>query len=322
MTIEQTLDSRSMAFTLLFGRLTFRPNKMFGRRAVDSCAAHCAAIKPLPMMTPHFFPSDARNYLSEELHLRQRRRPQYSMRAFARDLEISPSFLCEFLAGRQGLSKERAAWITQKINLAPAQSEHFWDLIEAKFARTEQAKKTARLRVLQRTKNDKSRLSLDRFHLIADWYHFALLEILTLPESNFSKSELAEILNISVENVEEGIKRLLDLNLIERTESNASQQYVAKDELTSTEEDGANHAIQIAHQQLLRMHADAVETKSMQDRESLSVTFSIANTEWDEARAELKRAILGVLSKYGSSQKAKDDVAIFSMQMIRLLNEK
>lgn len=273
-------------------------------------------------MTPHFFPSDARNYLKEELHLRQSRRPQYSMRAFARDLEISPSFLCEFLAGRQGLSKERAAWITQKINLAPAQSEHFWDLIEAKFARTEQAKKTARVRALQRTKNDKSRLSLDRFHLIADWYHFALLEILTLPQSNFSSQELAEILSISVENVESGIKRLLSLQLIEEAGAHEGAKYVAKDDLTSTDEDGANHAVQIAHQQLLRMHAEAVESKPMQDRESLSVTFSIANSEWEEARAELKRAILGVLSKYGSSKKTKDQVAIFSMQMIRLLNEK
>lgn len=272
------------------------------------------------MMTPHFFPNDARNYLREELHLRQSRRPQYSMRAFARDLEISPSFLCEFLAGRQGLSKERAVWITQKINLAPAQREHFWDLIEAKFARTEQAKKVARVRVLQRTKNDKSRLSLDRFHLIADWYHFALLEIITLPESNYSHEELSQILHISVENVDSGIKRLLSLGLIEEAPTGSKNRYLAKDELTSTEEDGANHAVQIAHQQLLRMHAEAVERKSIKERESLSVTFSLSQSDWEDARTELKQAIVGVLSKFGASKKPKDQVAVFSMQMMTLLS--
>ena len=62
-------------------------------------------------MIQDYLPKDASSYLQEELALRKARRPQYSLRAFARDLGMSPSALSEFLAGQQGMSKDRAVGI-------------------------------------------------------------------------------------------------------------------------------------------------------------------------------------------------------------------
>lgn len=274
-------------------------------------------------MIPNFYPADHRIYLREELHLRQSRRPQYSMRAFARDLEMSPSFLCEFLAGRQGLSKERVLWISKKLSLSTEQCEHFWDLVEAKFGRTAEAKKSADFRVLQKTKNEQNHLSLERFHVIADWYHFPLLEILGLPNSDYTFKELSTILGISEITVVEAVERMKTVGLLEEeTTEFGTTKYNIKSEYTLAGDEGANRAIQIAHQQFLNMQSRCVDTKPITERENLDVTFRLTQTDWDSMCNELRSAIMSVIAKYADSKAEKDQVVCFTMQMVSLLNSK
>lgn len=269
-------------------------------------------------MIPNFFPTDPRFYLREELGLRQSRRPQYSLRAFARDLEMSPSFLCEFLAGRQGISRERVFWLAKKLNLSDDQREHFWDLIEAKFGRSPEAKKMAGLRVVQRSKSHKSKLSLDRFRLVADWYNLVILEILSLPGPQFDAKQMADILDISVKDVNQALMRLRTLNLIQEEEDG---RWRVTEEVTSTEEAGPNEAIQYAHQRMLQMQAAQVERKGIDQRESVSIAFSLHDGDWPDFRRELKEAIVSVVSKYGLKADGKNQVACLSAQVIKLLGE-
>ncbi|MGE4132964.1 MAG: TIGR02147 family protein [Bdellovibrionales bacterium] len=270
-------------------------------------------------MIPHYFPKDPRFYLRQELELRQKRRPQYSLRAFARDMEISPSFLCEFLAGRQGLSRERVEWLGGKLGLSSEQQEHFWDLIESKFGRSPSVRKSARVRLAQRTQDDQGNLSLEKFRLIAEWYHFALLEILGLPESRYTNLELAEILGISSAEVREAIHRLASLGLLELSTVNGVSLIKVCDEVTSTVEQGASRAIQIAHQQTLQLHADQIEHKSIEERETLSVCLSIAQSDWEDLRRELKESVLKVLTKFATREVSADQVVSFTMQGMTLL---
>lgn len=274
-------------------------------------------------MIPNFFPADHRIYLREELHLRQSRRPQYSMRAFARDLEMSPSFLCEFLAGRQGLSKERVLWVSRKLNLSCEQCEHFWDLVEAKFGRTAEVKKAAEFRVLQKTKNESNHLSLERFHVIADWYHFPLLEIIGLAKRHYAFKELAEILDISEANVEAAMIRMKSIGLVEEEFTDfGTAKYNVKSEYTMAGDEGEHHAIQIAHQQFLNKQAQFVETKPLSERENLDVTFRLTQAEWMNLCNDLRTAMMGVIAKYADSQSDKNQVACLTMQMVTLLNSK
>ncbi len=274
-------------------------------------------------MIPNFYPNDHRVYLREELQIRQSRRPQYSMRAFARDLEMSPSFLCEFLAGRQGLSKERVLWISKKLNFTSDQSEHFWNLVEAKFGRTTEIKKAADFRVLQKTKNESHHLSLERFHLIADWYHFPLLEIIGLQNEDYTHKELAEILAIPEVHVTEAITRMKTIGLLtEEVTEFGTVKYRVQSDYTMVGDEGENRAIQIAHQQLLNMQAKFAEIKPLDERENMAVTFRLTQGEWESLRNDLRTAMMGVISKYADSQAGKDQVACLTMQMVTLLNSK
>ncbi|MGE0529025.1 MAG: TIGR02147 family protein, partial [Bdellovibrionales bacterium] len=231
-------------------------------------------------MIPNYFPEDARQYLREELHLRKRRRPHYSLRAFARDLEMSPSFLCEFLAGRQGLSRERVLWIGRRLNLSPDQREHFWDLVESRFGRTTGLKKAAGLRALQRCRSSRYRLSLDRFQFVADWYHFAILELLSLDGVEVRPRDLSQVLGISPAIVKEALKRLTELNLIKKVKTESGIKLQVRTDVTVVGDEGESRAIQMAHQAMLGLHAEAVDTMPISDRESLSIIFSISRSDW------------------------------------------
>lgn len=269
-------------------------------------------------MIPNFYPHEPQAYLREELAQRQARRPQYSMRAFARDLEISASFLCEFLAGRQGMSRERVLWVARKIGLSSEQQLHFWDLIESRHGRTQDDRKAAGVRARQRTKSDESRLSLDRFHVVADWYYMPLLELLCLTPQP-SLKVIAAALNIAPSAVEKAISRLIELGMISRGTEYGGPNYVVSSEATFAGDEGSSEAVQSFHRQSLSRQIEAIEQKSIDERESLAISISIDQSEWPRLRDELRNATLSILSKYATNSSAKDQVVSLSMQAITLV---
>lgn len=262
---------------------------------------------------------DVRAYVREELQLRQRRRPQYSLRAFARDLEMSPSSLCEFLANRQGFSRARALWIAKKLALTADQTEHFCDLLQSQFGHSERDKKAAAFRAMDRARSSQSQLALENFRLIADWYHFVLLEILSLNQGPKSLPEISTLIDVSVAELENAVERLVTLGFLRVEGQGDARIFTVLNEVTTVGEEVSDRAVQISHQQTLRMHADAVDRKSFADRENLTVAFSIRQNQWLEMRKEAKRAVLDVISRFANEPGPKDQTVSFTMQMINLI---
>ena len=76
-------------------------------------------------MTTHITGGSFRFFLQQEFFQRQRRNPRYSLRAFARDLELSPSTLSEILNGRHRPQAATIGKICQRLSLAPAEEEYW-----------------------------------------------------------------------------------------------------------------------------------------------------------------------------------------------------
>jgi transcriptional regulator with XRE-family HTH domain len=74
--------------------------------------------------------SDYRDYLRQEYLRRRATVPGYSLRAYARDLGLSPSHLCEILNGGQNLSPARARLIAARLSLSPAAERRFSALVD------------------------------------------------------------------------------------------------------------------------------------------------------------------------------------------------
>ena len=71
---------------------------------------------------------DCRSILEWELQRRRSHNSRYSLRAFARDLRLSPSYLSEVLAGKHHLSKARAEDLVGQLRFDTTLRQRFCEL--------------------------------------------------------------------------------------------------------------------------------------------------------------------------------------------------
>jgi len=249
-------------------------------------------------MDADLFPEDPRTYLKAELELRQLRRPQYSLRAFARDLQMSPSALSDFFHGKLGLSKERVQAIAAKIHLTEPQQDHLYDLLEMRFARSGEMRRAAKWRVEQRISRQPGRLSLEKFCMIADWYHLAIPELLELDPKFQDPKELSKALDVPLPRVKRALQALTEIGLL----AIVDDKYVVTENSTLTGDESPNQLIRQAHLQILSLAQKSIETRTMQERENVSVFLGIRHEDYPELQNQLRKAVTNVLRRFAARE--------------------
>lgn len=261
-----------------------------------------------------FYPQDPRYYLQNELMERLKRRPHYSLRAFARDLEVSVSALSGFLNHQTQFSSQRIQDFSKKLKLPAEHSEHWLDLIDWKFSKSQAIRKKANLRIQDRIKASKKYIDLDSFQFMAKWEAFALLELLSF-ERKHSEDELIEYLGLKKSQLQSLLKTLLRLNLI----------YWHEDHWKPVEEDSfvgndvPSKAVRNFHGQILKKAMKALEEQGLQKREFRSTVFSFKKKDLPQLKRDLNRFWMDQIGKYATPGK-NDAVYCFSMQLFDLLN--
>lgn len=262
-----------------------------------------------------FFPQDPRYYLHNELMERVKRRPHYSLRAFARDIEVSPAALSGFLSGQVQISAPRISDISKRIKLSPAHAEHWLNLLEWKHGKSASDKRKAQLKIESRIKSSKKYIDPDLFQLISRWEALALLELLGF-EKKFSNEEMAVYLGLKKTQVATLLKTLLRLNLI----------YWNKDRWSPLEEDSfvgndvPSEAIRHFHGQILKKAGKALIEQPLEKREFRSTVFSMRKEDVPKLKQDLNQFWIEQISKYAMPSN-NDVVYCFSMQLFDLLEK-
>lgn len=256
--------------------------------------------------------SDYRLILREELAVRCDKNPRYSLRAFARDLNLTSSRLSEVLNGRYGLSVEAARKIAMQIGWSPNESDTFCDLVGAEHARA--AKKRAEARTRLATEASRSQqLALDSFQVIADWYHYAILELTTVRDFNSDVKWIARRIGLNESVVFAAIDRLKRLELLE--EKNGVLQ--ATDEFTWTPNDIPSDALKKFHKQLLEKAAAAIYVQSVEERNFQHTIMTVNRDQIKNAKEEIRSFEKKFVARFGASEK-KDDVYCLGVTFFRL----
>jgi hypothetical protein len=138
--------------------------------------------------------------IQKEFIDRCRKNPAYSLRAFAKYLEIDQSFLSKLLRGQRSITKELSEAVGPKLGLKPAQ-------VQALFATG--------------TSSIPGFLSLtdDEFELLSEWHHFAILELIKTNDFDPNPHKIAQRIGVHVEEVRSALERLQRLNFIQISES-------------------------------------------------------------------------------------------------------
>jgi uncharacterized protein (TIGR02147 family) len=223
---------------------------------------------------------------------RKRKNPLYSTHAFARDLGVSQGYVSLVLNGRRRLSLKRALQFAVLLRLEQPQARA---LVEGAIADgpADAATREKLSQFLERL-DDKSgvpsyeRLEVDRFRVISEWYHLAILDLTTVPAFQPDADWIARRLGISTAEARDGIDRLLRLELLKR---NGAQLVKTKLRIEFPAE-RPDAAIRLFHQQMMEKALAELDQRNEERfarREISGMTMAINSSRLPEARRRIQR---------------------------------
>lgn len=204
--------------------------------------------------------SELKEILSCTFQKRASLNPLYSRNAFARDLGVSPAALSQYLAGKRQFSRTNLNRIATSLCLPS-------EIVQKKTDHSE-------------TTN----LKLDTFALIADWYHFAILNLVEVDKIK-SAAQASKRLGISVDTAEHAFERLQTLGLMKKSGS----VFRRTESRLDAGNDIPSEALRKHNREKMELAIESLEKISIDKRDisSLTLTFDIQNMK--KIKSEIAR---------------------------------
>jgi len=244
--------------------------------------------------------SSYREILVSELLARKRVNTGFSLRAFARDLEMSPSHLSAVIRGKKGISHKQAGKIISRLTLSPNDkfsflASAFPDIIHSRTTR----------------ESEKRLLEEDEFQLISEWYHFAILSLGTAPRNQAHPEWIARKLGIREIEALDGLNRLKRLGLIAVYKDGS---FKKNENVPTTSDDIPSEAIRKAHKQVLNLAQLRLDDVPVEEREFGTIIMNINPAKLEKAKKMIRRFQNELWDELGTGKK-KDLVYILSLQL-------
>lgn len=227
-----------------------------------------------------------RKYIEREFRRRCRRNSLYSLRAFARDLEISASKLSEVLRGKCGLSASAAEKLCVHLKLSEVETKHFVILVEAEHSRNSTRKAQAR-DLLKRFQahHGYGELDIERFKIISDWQHLALLELMELENYESDLEWMSQKIGLDIFLVSESLERLEKFELIEIKDG----KYRPTGANLSVSTDIPVREMREFHLQMMAKATESVDNGRIEERDVSHMIFAMDEKDFPRAQEALKK---------------------------------
>ena len=200
---------------------------------------------------------------------------------------MDPSLLSKVLRGRAPLSPKAAVRAVQIMDLEPQASRLFIDSVgdEGKMNRVGKFLPEAAA-----PRETEVEIDEERFRIISDWYHYAILELTFVPEFRNDPAWIARRLGISPAEVELAVQRLLKLGLLNEVNGK-----LKKTDATVTTKNRAlsTPALRKLQRQVLQMALHSLENDPIQERSHTSMTMTI-----NPDKIELARSLISEFNRH------------------------
>jgi uncharacterized protein (TIGR02147 family) len=230
----------------------------------------------------------------------QARRPEYSLRAYSRDLGIPAPVLSEVLRGKREVTAKLARKLCDALALSTVEIDEVLSAVEGR----------------ERVADRYVQLTQDEFHTISDWYGFAILALLETRSSGGNVRWIAKRLGISHQNAESALAALERLEFAVREGAN----YVATGRKFRTTQDIPSEAIQKNHRQGLDLAREALFDVAVEMREFSANTFAVNSADVQQLKKEL-RLMRRRFAKRAEASQSKDMVYRLQIQFFPLTKE-
>lgn len=245
---------------------------------------------------------DYREFLRGELERRCAQNARYSLRAFARDLQLTPSRLSEVFNRRRGLTPSLAARVALRLALGDGDSRRFMLLVQKSDGRTEMLRAQARREISLDAESLPTALTLDAFRVIQDWYHYAILELTQVSGFRSDPAWIARRLRITPTEVRGALSRLSRLDLLE---SGRGGKLKRTNAVLTTPNEVVSDSIREFNRQVLSKALHALDSQPLEERDVSTYTMAVDPTRIPEAKKRIRafRRELGRFLESGKSQR-------------------
>ena len=244
--------------------------------------------------------------IQQDILERQQDNPNYSLRAYARDALMNASTLSQILKGKRSLPLKDAERLVQRLNLDGIERTRFMESV----MRT----KTSLDEIKINEVDARPILDDTYYQVIAEWEHYALLELFELTNFSLKTDTVASKLQISNDRAQEVLDNLVQAKLI-KVNPNGSYGRLLGD--FKTTEDVSMKALRDSHTETLEMAMDKLDV-DIALRDYSSATYAIDLEKISEVKTIIRefRMKMGALLKPGN----KTDIYQLSIQFFPLTN--
>ena len=224
-----------------------------------------------------------RSELVKDFSRKRARNPQFSLRAYSRQLEISPTTLSLIMNGKRQISRKLASKLVNRLEVSPRTADEVLEYVSDR-------------------RSDFTELDLDTLRMMADWHYFAILSIMETVDFESDAQWIAQRLGLSVTIVEQAISVLVKLGYICFDQTG---QMVGTDLQLKTPDGLISLAIRASHLQAFDLAKKSLREDSIELRNMSAMTIAIDPNKLPEAAERIKK-FRRKLSQYLSTGTKKD----------------
>lgn len=257
-------------------------------------------------------------FLHCELRERAQKNPRYSLRAFARDLGLSPSRLSELMRKQGNLSEVSAQAILRALSAEPSKAQHFALLYQSQLAKSELERAQAERQLQELAHFQKARaLLLEEFAQMSEWYNLALWNYLLLPGRHLATELYRQFPDVEPRQIEQSLLLLRRLDLIE---GDGERGYYAKQEMLTAFYQMGSFAVRNYHRSMLEKAQGCLHGQATEERFFLSSIFLIDQSQLPELQLRLQKVLKDLSLDLKKQQQDRPPNAVYAigMQAFRL----
>jgi transcriptional regulator with XRE-family HTH domain len=246
---------------------------------------------------------DLRLFLQETYLRRLARNPRYSLRSYARALGLNSGTLSQLLSGKRPLSAKTRDRLLGRLDLG---AEEYLQFVAPGLTPASASENS-----------DFRQISLDTFQVMAEWYHFAILELIGLASFRPDPKWMARKLGITPAEAGFAVERLERLGFLE---IRGGKWRNAAGNLSTAGNDFSAAALKKLQHRFLEMARSALDEVPYERRDQSTLTLKVDATRLPEIRAKIKQ-LRRQLDRYIEGQGTPDSVYHLSISFYPVTKE-
>lgn len=208
------------------------------------------------------------NILQNEFQLQFAKDPYFSVRSFARMLEIDSSSLSKILSGQRTISTKLVHRICDKLHFGPKLRGQLLGEIHGQSTEP----------------SPYHQMTTDTFAVISEWYHFAILELTYVEDFKNSPRWIAKKLGLRPAQAKLAVQRLLRLGLLKESKGQLIKTHAS---LTNYSEGITSSAHRHLQLELLNKAISCIETVKPANKDITSMTMAIDLAKMPQAKKRI-----------------------------------